>query len=139
MGHFSHTTESESVTHIALIEDSDDLRAAIAALLQSTGLHVETYVCGEDFLLADPSPRPNCLITDLHLPGMSGLALLEKLDRRKDGLPAILMSASTKFTDWDNPTPPGCIGFLSKPFDADELFELVGKALHGQSGFMKLS
>lgn len=139
MSHFSHTTQREFVAHIALIEDNDDLRAAIAARLQSKGFFVKTYVCAEDFLLTGLSPRPNCLISDLHLPGMSGLALLEVLELRKEGLPTILMSASIMFTNWDNPLPPNCIGFLSKPFDSDVLFELVGKALNGQSGFLKLS
>ena len=77
---------------IAIVEDDDSLRPALIGLVRSMGYDGEGFVSAEAFLAGDCAARADCLVSDLQLPGISGLDLIEKIG---DGLPAILITART--------------------------------------------
>jgi FixJ family two-component response regulator len=78
---------------VVVIEDDVGVRTALAFALELEGFRVETYDCGEAFLLCDPPPSPACLVLDERLPGVSGLQTLRQLRERRVELPAILVTS----------------------------------------------
>ena len=78
---------------IYLVDDQESIRASLSLLFESIGLEVKTFVAARDFL-SDYSPdrHPSCLLMDLRMPGMSGLALQKELKQRGARIPIIFMS-----------------------------------------------
>jgi PAS domain S-box-containing protein len=106
---------------ILLVEDGDALRRMLSQLLRRHGYEV---VDAPDAATASElRDRPDLLITDVQLPGISGADLADALGRRWPGLPVVLISG---FTDL---TPDPGLRFLSKPFSTDELLRVVRSAL----------
>ncbi len=95
--------------------------------LQSAGFDVEkTGTAEEGLRLAD---RADLVLTDLQLPGMDGLALLELLRRQNSQLPVIVMTAYGTVETAVEAMKAGAVDFLLKPFSLDHLMEVVNKAL----------
>lgn len=113
---------------IAIVDDDAQVRVGLRSLLRSYGYTVEAYD-GAAALLADNAPgRHHCIITDLQMPGMSGIELLEQL--RHDGcqLPVILMTAFPEANLRKRAFQGGASCFLSKPFEANELLLCLKQA-----------
>ena len=78
---------------VSLLEDDESIRRALSQLFESIGLDVKTFADARDFLSEDsPDCHPSCLLLDLRLPGMSGLALQEELKRRGATIPIIFIT-----------------------------------------------
>lgn len=116
---------------VAIVDDEEFVRKALERLLRAARLQTESYASCELFREALPRQRPNCLILDLHLPGMSGLELLCELQQRGDALPTIVITAH------DDPETRGrCLGagatsYLRKPVDSSVLLSAIIRALVG--------
>src|ERR1700744_4989546 len=80
----------EAIVHV--VDDDDLMRSSIEDLLRSFGYKVYLYARAEDFLAADVTDGPGCVIVDVRMPGPSGLELQAALADRNDRLPVILMS-----------------------------------------------
>ncbi|MFZ1427796.1 MAG: response regulator [Geminicoccaceae bacterium] len=114
---------------IAVIDDDESVRAALASLLRSTGLAVNLFHGAEEFLRSPWGPDAACLIVDVRMPGVSGLDLQELLVARGHLLPIIFISAHADAGERDRALAAGALGILSKPFAADELFQYIDCAL----------
>jgi two-component system, cell cycle sensor histidine kinase and response regulator CckA len=113
--------EPPGAASILLVEDGEALRRMLGQLLRRHGYEV---VDAPDAATASElRDRPDLLITDVQLPGISGADLADALGRRWPGLPVVLISG---FTDL---TPDPGLRFLSKPFSTDELLRVVRSAL----------
>jgi CheY-like chemotaxis protein len=77
---------------ICLVEGDPFIRTALMSLLRSAGLHVEAFASDEAFLGHTPHERVDCLIVDVHLPGMSGVALQRTLTERQVPIPIIFLT-----------------------------------------------
>jgi FixJ family two-component response regulator len=75
-----------------IVVDDDAVRRALERLIRSVGLEVETFASGQEFLHRDPPERPACLVTDVRMPGMSGLELQQELARAGLSTPIIFMT-----------------------------------------------
>ena len=64
---------------VAIVDDEEGIRKALSRLLRASGLEAESYANGQEFLDAAAEHRPDCVVLDLHMPGMSGLQVLRKL------------------------------------------------------------
>jgi two-component system, LuxR family, response regulator FixJ len=78
---------------VFVVDDDDQARHLACELVQSMGVNVESFASAEEFLDKYAEDRPGCLVTDLRMPGMSGLELQENLARRGIPLPVIILTA----------------------------------------------
>jgi FixJ family two-component response regulator len=115
---------------IAIVEDDDSLRPALVGLMRSLGYDGAGFVSAEDFLAADALEKADCLVTDLQLPGISGLDLAARLGgERVRPLPVILVTARTEKSIDERGEAAGLFCLLRKPFDADDLISCIRRAL----------
>jgi FixJ family two-component response regulator len=114
---------------IAIVDDDEALREAMKSLVRSLGYGVSTFGSAEEFLKSEQVSDTSCLITDLHMPGLSGLDLQDLLIARGHRFPTIFLTA---YPDEDvriRAMKAGAIAFLSKPFNADHLLGYLERAL----------
>jgi FixJ family two-component response regulator len=121
---------------VALVEDDADVRVILSRLLAALGYAVVAFPTAEAFLaaLAAQPPRSvlpwHCLLTDLHLPGRSGLSLLYAIQQPdQQGLPVILMSGKASPALQQEALTAGAVAVLDKPLDLDALKEALENAL----------
>ena len=114
---------------ILLVDDDPDLLKLISLRLGSAGYRVRTADSGETALAALAVVRPGVLITDLRIPGIDGLQLVDAVHRQHPALPVIILTAHGTIPDAVSATQRGVFGFLTKPFDSQELLQLVASAL----------
>ena len=112
---------------IAIVDDDEDVRVGLRSLLRSYGYAVDVYDCAQALLTAGPQNH-HCVITDLQMPGMSGIELLEQLRRDGKQLPVILMTAFPEAALRKRAFQNGASCFLSKPFEANELLLCLKQA-----------
>ena len=119
---------------ILLVDDDPDLLKLISLRLASVGYHVRTADSGEAALAALAVARPGVVITDLRMPGIDGLQLFEAIHRAHPALPVIVLTAHGTIPDAVSATQRGVFGFLTKPFDSQELLQKVAAALRLAGG-----
>ena len=123
--------QNKRVVHI--IDDDEAVRQSLAFLLSSAGLAVRLYDSAAAFLLDLPSAQGGCLITDVRMPGMTGLELLHELKAKACGLPAIVITGHGDVPLAVEAMKAGAIDFIEKPFDEEAILSAVQSALdHGQ-------
>jgi FixJ family two-component response regulator len=116
-------------TLISIIDDDDDVREALAGLMKSRGFTVEAFPSAVDFL-ARPNVRDtSCLITDVHMPRMTGIELHRRLVESGYAIPTILITAYPDDSVRARALADGIICYLTKPCDEDALLECVWSAL----------
>jgi len=122
---------------VSIIDDDQSLRESIVDLVRAMGLEAQDFERAEDFLRSDGIARTACLITDMRMPGMSGLDLHERLAARGEAIPTIVITAFPKHDDRARARRNGVLCYLGKPFDLNELSEYITSALekreHGKS------
>jgi FixJ family two-component response regulator len=114
---------------VAVVDDDVSVRAAVLGVLQSAGFRATSFLSAEEFLASDQSLQPVCLISDVQLPGMSGLELQERLIGRGRSLRVIFISAFGDNNTRTRAMKAGAIAFLDKPFNDDALIDLVRSAV----------
>jgi FixJ family two-component response regulator len=119
---------------IAVVDDDESVRRATRRLLHAAGLEVETYACGTELLEALLHRRPNCVVVDLHMPGMSGLELQSRLAASGSGIPVIFMTAYDDPGARDRAQQAGAASYLRKPFSEEVLLEAIDAAVTGAGG-----
>lgn len=116
---------------ILIVEDEEKLRRVLAIQLESAGFEVETAGTAEEALRM--AERAGLVLTDLRLPGMDGLELLERLRRQNERLPVVVMTAFGSVEIAVEAMKKGAVDFLPKPFSMDHLMAVVRKALEVQT------
>jgi two-component system, NtrC family, response regulator GlrR len=114
---------------VLLVDDDPDLLKLISLRLTSAGYRVRTADSGETALAALAVARPGAVITDLRMPGIDGLQLFDAIHRQHPALPVIILTAHGTIPDAVSATHRGVFGFLTKPFDSQELLQKVATAL----------
>src|ERR1700756_4116014 len=110
---------------VAVIDDDDVLREALANLLGANEYEVELYDSAEAFLASVADSRANCLLVDVHLDGISGIELGRGVAAAGSRLPIIYMTGSTEPTVRARAMQAGCVAFLTKPFTPPALDEAL--------------
>ncbi len=118
---------------IWVIDDDRSIRWVLEKAIQRAGHVVTTFVDAESALLALESTEPGVLVTDIRMPGMQGLELLEQLRRRCPSLPVIVITAHSDLDAAVSAYQGGAFEYLPKPFDVDEAVNLVQRALESRS------
>ena len=114
---------------IVIVDDDASVRKALRRLLCATGLAVETFATGEEFLQSAGRPAPACLILDVHLPGLSGLELQARLTAEGRRIPVVFITAYPEEPARDAALRAGAVAFLAKPFEERSLLDAVAGAL----------
>ncbi len=118
------------MNRIWVVDDDRAVRFVLATALRDAGFEVTAFAAAGEALDALQRERaPSLVVTDVRMPGDSGLQLLDKLKAAKPGLPVIVMSAHTDVASTAGAFRGGAHEFLSKPFDLDEAVALVRRAL----------
>ena len=115
---------------ISIIDDDPIVREAIADLVQSLGYEAATFESAEQFLASGAVAETSCLITDLQMPGQSGLELQKQLLAEGHRTPVIFVTAFPEEKFRNRAMTAGAVAFLSKPFRDDTLIDCVKNALN---------
>lgn len=118
-----------SVPLIAIVDDDDALRNSLDNLLRSVGFRVYGFASAEAFLQAQPAPETACLLLDVRLPGMNGLALQRQLVAAHGSLPIIFVTAYADDDVRARALAAGAVAVLSKPCREEELLQAIEAAL----------
>jgi two-component system, LuxR family, response regulator FixJ len=114
---------------IALIEDDEAALESLSLLLQGRRLAVRGFVSAEAFLASLPELNPQCVVSDVRLPGMSGLDLQRELRARGRDAPVILITGHGDIAMAVTAMKEGAFDFVEKPYNADDLIAGIEKAL----------
>jgi FixJ family two-component response regulator len=114
---------------IAVVDDDESFRAALVELLSSTGYAVRGFASAEEFVGVGGAGSFGCIITDIHLPGMSGIDLKQLLMSGGYRVPVIMITARADPGLEGRAVSSGAVCLLRKPFEADALIGWLDKAL----------
>jgi FixJ family two-component response regulator len=114
---------------VAIVDDESAVRDALLDLLDEAGLLACAFASGEAFLASGCQYECSCLITDIRMPGMSGLDLQSRLNAERLRLPIIFITAHGDEFMRVQALRGGAIEFLAKPFDDEVLLRTVRAAL----------
>ena len=114
---------------VAVIEDDESYRVAVQRLLQSAGLSARSFGSAEDFLDSGQQYETGCLISDIRMPGMSGLELQSRLNADHCPIPTVFITAHGDEKMRLQAMRGGAVKFFTKPFDGEILLEAVRAAL----------
>ena len=118
---------------LLLVDDDPDLLRLLTIRLKANGYEVTAVDSGRRALASIAASRPNLLLTDLRMDGMDGMALFHEVQASYPGLPVIILTAHGTIPDAVAATRRGVFGYLTKPYDAEELLFQIDRALtlHG--------
>ena len=136
-----HSVEALSVSagaKIIVVDDDDQVRGAIRAVLEDDGRVVETYSSCEAFLEGFHPDKSACLLIDAYLPAMSGLELLERLRNDGHSLPAIMITGDADVPMAVQAMKAGALDFIEKPIGRAELIASIERALELSQDSSKL-
>ncbi|HYP35618.1 MAG TPA: response regulator [Stellaceae bacterium] len=113
---------------IFILDDDAGVRDSLRLLLECEGLETREFASCREFLDADGA-EGDCLILDVHLPGMSGIELLETMRRRGDMLPVIVISGRIDAMTRNRARAAGALAVVEKPYQVEEVLDLVRRAM----------
>ena len=112
---------------ICVLDDEPQFGKALARLLKTHGFEVVTFTRGEDFLEACESRLPNCLLLDLHMPGLNGFDVLERIAARH--VPVLVITGHDQPDNAQRVRALGALGYFLKPVNESRLLEAIRDAL----------
>jgi len=114
---------------VFIIDDDARMRAALERLLKSVGLRAESFATPQDFLRHKLPDIASCLVLDVRLPGMSGLEVQRKLNKRSVSIPIIFITGHGDIPMTVEAMKLGAVEFLTKPFRDQDLVDAIQQAL----------
>ena len=114
---------------VAIVDDDESVRRALQGLLKAVGLPAKVFASAEEFLDSGEQHDTACLVTDIRMPGMSGLDLQARLNSQNCRIPTIFITAHGDANMRLQALRAGAVEFLAKPFSDDVLLENVRAAL----------
>ena len=113
---------------VAVLDDEPEMRKALRRLLTCRGFRVKEYACGEDLLAALEAQPLDCLLLDLHMPGINGFDVLETFRSRHIPAPIIVITAHDEPGMAERVRALGAAAYLKKPVDRDALLAAMAAA-----------
>jgi FixJ family two-component response regulator len=114
---------------ISIVDDDESFRRATAGLIASLGYAVAAFSSAEEFLNSDSLADTACLISDVQMPGMSGIELQDRLLSERGGVPIIFVTAFSDPKARARALASGALGFFDKPFSEEKLISCLERAL----------
>jgi FixJ family two-component response regulator len=122
-------TIEQKIRMVSIVDDDDLMRAALQGLLKSAGLPAQVFSSAEEFLGSGHQHDTACLITDIRMPGLSGLELQARLNGDHCRIPTIFITAHGDAKMQTQAMQAGATDFLAKPFDDEALLKSVRAAM----------
>ena len=116
---------------ISIVDDDQSIREATKGLVRSLGYLAATFASAEEFLNSDRVNDTSCLITDVQMPGLSGVDLQRRLIAQGCAMPTIFVTAFPDEKTRAHTLTAGAVGYLSKPFSEESLIKCLDTALKG--------
>ena len=120
---------TSAAPRVAVVDDDDSIRFLVETLLEREGIAADTYASAEAFLDDFDAGATGCLVLDLHLPGMNGLELQQRLARDSRFVPIIFFTARGTVPDAVSALKNGAVDFVEKPFDNKDLLAKIRHSL----------
>jgi FixJ family two-component response regulator len=118
-----------SSASIAIVDDDEAVRDAMKTLVRSLGYHASTFGSAEEFLNSVQVDDTSFLIADLHMPGLSGLDLQDRLIAKGHRIPIIFITGFPDYTARARAMRAGALAFLTKPINQHDLIDHLETAL----------
>ena len=120
---------SEHAAVVFVIDDDPSMLRSLASLLRSVGLEARVFSSAPEFMRAQRPDAPGCLVLDVRLPGMSGLAFQQELAKAGIALPVIFITGHGDVPMTVRAMKAGAVEFLTKPFDDQLLLDAINGAI----------
>jgi FixJ family two-component response regulator len=114
--------------YIAVVDDEAPVRTALGRLLRLADYEVAAFASGDELFAALPGRRPDCLILDVNMPGLTGFDVLARLKTTNAGIPIVFITASDDPVFEQRARDSG-MALLRKPFSSEALLQAIGDAL----------
>ncbi len=112
-----------------MVDDEESVRRALARMLRARGFDVETFSSGQLFLESLKTGRPDCVVLDVQMPGLTGRDVQRRLALSQPELPTIVITAHDRPAVREQALADGAIAYLSKPLRGDVLISLIESAV----------
>ena len=119
---------------VYVIDDDDSARHSLEFLLDVAGIRVRSFPSADAFLKASPPLAGACVVTDVRMPGMSGVELVEELHKRGAAVPVIVITGHADVPLAIQAMKAGVADFIEKPFDDEVMLAAIRSALAQQAG-----
>ena len=119
-----------NVTTVFIVDDDEGVRESIKDLVESVGLHAQSFPSAQEFLSSERRDGPSCLVLDVRLPGISGLDLQHRLRSAGVRIPIIFITGHADIPMTVTAMKSGAIEFLTKPFRDQDLLDVIQRALN---------
>ncbi len=113
---------------ICVIDDDESVRSSTEGLLRSCGFQASVFESAEAFLASNAAERCACVVSDIQMPGMSGVELVELLSKRNVAIPVVLITAYHDNKTVARANAAGAVCVLPKPFSAEALIGCIKRA-----------
>jgi len=120
---------SENKPIVFVVDDDPSMRRSLESLLRSVGHDVRLFSSAPEFMQAERRDAPGCLVLDVRLPGMSGLAFQQELTKAGVALPIIFITGHGDVPMSVRAMKAGAVEFLTKPFDDQVLLDAIHAAI----------
>lgn len=121
----------QEIPLIGIVDDDPDIPAALASLIRSLGYEAVCFSSAEALLSSKEVHRFRCVISDIHMPNLSGLDLIPLLKKLRPDLPIILMTGRFEQSLADRASLAGAAILVTKPFGLDDLLETISRSVRG--------
>jgi FixJ family two-component response regulator len=119
---------SPAIPVVAIVDDEDAVRRALERLLRSAGIDPEVFPSGETFLASLASHKPDCVVLDLHMPGVTGFDVQLRLNASGFHLPVIVITGHDSAESRERVRALGAAAYLRKPVGAKILLDAIERA-----------
>jgi FixJ family two-component response regulator len=114
---------------VAVVDDEESVCKAVKRLILAWGMRVETFSSGQAFLDSLPAGRPDCVLLDLHMPGLSGMDVLRGLSDAGERVPVIVITGRDEPASRALCLSAGALAYVTKPLDHAKLLRTVEEAV----------
>lgn len=113
---------------VAVVDDEEPVRRALRRLLQAAGLDVEVFASGQEFLSSIATRSPDCVVLDIHMPGINGLEVQEQLAVRAPHIGTVIVTGHHEPATEERALAANAAAYLEKPLDETRLIEAITAA-----------
>jgi FixJ family two-component response regulator len=114
---------------VSVVDDDEQVRESLAALIQSMDVEVEAYASGREFLDHYNPGQPGCIVLDLRMPQLNGQEVIDELNARQINTPVIMISGHGDIPAAVAAIKSGAVDFLEKPYPGSALMDSVRRAI----------
>ena len=119
---------NRSQLRIAVVDDDESVRKALKRLLRAANLDADTFASGREFLDSLAAQVPDCIVLDLHMPGMNGLDIQQQLARGALRVPIVVITGHDEPQTRAQCLSAGAAAYLRKPLDDEALLDAIHRA-----------